>query len=555
MEEYDVSIIIPCYNASKYVEEAIKSILNQKYDLSRIEVLLLNDGSTDETLDILKAYESDNIKVIDKKNEGVSKTRNRGIKEARGKYILFLDADDLLSKTTIKKLVSFFDKNYEEIDLVTYPAVFLYPNGRQKMHSRYKKQFTNGTGIYDLNKYYDYVQATINVIIKNDKSKLFDTKQYYSEDEQFNTSILMDKKKIGFVKEAKYFYRRHDESVTAKKQEYDVEEIYKFHDELQKKYDNHLYVQSIIMNNLRWRINEHCLYPKDIDTKDINKYLLKLKGRLSQIDYTAFNNNKANIDEATLLEILALSGVDCSVRNNRLVYRGGIILEQVKSYNNIYKIVLDNNKLSIYGRLQTPYYYNDNVRLIAKITDNRGRISYEDLKLFNDLDYKKYFSRDYLLTTGCNVKDIKFILKSDNKSYSVTTQPVDWCSPRKSYGKYQVSFKNRIKVRKKYFTDTIFNRFVLCKNLKFYAVEILSLQEKRNILYYGDQESELFELYQKDEAFNKVFYSDNSSVKYKKAIIRATKVITDKNIDDVLPFGTLRPKYVQVSSFEINEVD
>lgn len=128
-KNYDISIIMPCYNNEKYVKHSIESVLNQKYDLNKIELILINDGSTDNTIEILNSYKNSNIKVIDKKNEGVSSTRNRGINEANGKYILFLDADDMISNNTIKKIVTFFDKNYEEIDLVTYPIIFLYSNG------------------------------------------------------------------------------------------------------------------------------------------------------------------------------------------------------------------------------------------------------------------------------------------------------------------------------------------------------------------------------------------------------------------------------------------
>jgi glycosyltransferase involved in cell wall biosynthesis len=555
MEIFDISIIVPCYNASKYVSETIDSILNQNYDLNRVEVLLINDGSTDDTLNIIKKYESDNVIVIDKKNEGVSKTRNRGIKEARGRYILFLDADDLLSKNSLKNIISFFDNNYSEIDLVTYPIVFFYTNGRKKEHSRYKNQFNKGTGIYDLDTYYDHVQATINVVIKNDKKVLFDTKQFYSEDEQFNTNVLMEKKKIGYVKNARYYYRRHDESVTAKKHKYDVESIYKFHTELQNKYNNHLYIQSIIMNNLRWRVKEDCLYPDNMDKKDINKYLNKLSSRLSIINFEKFNNNEANIDEETLLNILALSKVECSVRNNRLVYRNGIILEKVNSNNNIHKITYNDGKINIFGSLQTPYFYNDNVRLIARIIDNKGHKRFEDLKLSYDYDYEKYFSRKYILTTSCDIKEIKFILKCNNKSYPLETQPVDWCSKRKSYGKYQVRIDKKIKIRKKYFIDTLFNKITFSKNIKFYAVELLSIKEKKYNIYYGDDNSKVYDLYLKDDSNNKIFINNNNGLRYKKLIIRASKVITDKSIKEVLPFGGLRKNYIQISSFAIDEVN
>ena len=95
---YDISIIIPCYNCSKYVDETMKSLREQTYDYNKMEILLINDGSKDNTLDVLKKYDDKNVIVIDKENEGVSKTRNLGIQKSHGKYLLFLDPDDYLSK-------------------------------------------------------------------------------------------------------------------------------------------------------------------------------------------------------------------------------------------------------------------------------------------------------------------------------------------------------------------------------------------------------------------------------------------------------------------------
>ena len=97
-----ISIIVPMYNAEKWLEKCVNSIIEQSY--SNIEILLINDGSTDKTLEICKKIEKiDNrVRVIDKKNEGVSKTRNLGLENATGKYIKFVDSDDWLEKMLVK---------------------------------------------------------------------------------------------------------------------------------------------------------------------------------------------------------------------------------------------------------------------------------------------------------------------------------------------------------------------------------------------------------------------------------------------------------------------
>ncbi len=94
-----VSIIIPCYQQEAYIADAINSALDQSH--SAVEVIVVNDGSTDSSGNIARSY-GDQIKYIEKENEGVSKTRNRGVTESRGEYLIFLDGDDLLSPRAVE---------------------------------------------------------------------------------------------------------------------------------------------------------------------------------------------------------------------------------------------------------------------------------------------------------------------------------------------------------------------------------------------------------------------------------------------------------------------
>jgi glycosyltransferase involved in cell wall biosynthesis len=86
-----VSVVIPAYNASRYVEDALKSVLGQNYP--SLQVIVVNDGSTDNTLEVLSRFK-DRIQIIDKVNEGSATARNAAFRVARGKYIAFLDSDD-----------------------------------------------------------------------------------------------------------------------------------------------------------------------------------------------------------------------------------------------------------------------------------------------------------------------------------------------------------------------------------------------------------------------------------------------------------------------------
>lgn len=100
-----VSIIIPVYNVEKYLERCVESCLSQ--NMENIEIILVNDGSTDNSLNICRKYEKQNkyIRVIDKKNTGVSDTRNCGIASASGEYLLFVDSDDYLENDMCSRLL------------------------------------------------------------------------------------------------------------------------------------------------------------------------------------------------------------------------------------------------------------------------------------------------------------------------------------------------------------------------------------------------------------------------------------------------------------------
>lgn len=114
-----VSIIIPVYNAQDYLEECLNSALSQTYD--RIEIIAVNDGSIDRSLDILEKY-SDRIKIISKKNGGTASALNLGIKNMKGEWFKWLSADDVLYPNAVKELID---------------VAKLLPNKRYILYSNY----------------------------------------------------------------------------------------------------------------------------------------------------------------------------------------------------------------------------------------------------------------------------------------------------------------------------------------------------------------------------------------------------------------------------------
>lgn len=131
-----VSIIVPAYNIEKYIKKCIESLINQTY--KNIEILIINDGSTDKTKEIALSFEKKDkrVKVLTKKNGGLSDARNYGLSRASGAYILFIDGDDYIKNDTIEKLINKIDDN----DIISFNYITLNNNKETLVPSKNKSK-------------------------------------------------------------------------------------------------------------------------------------------------------------------------------------------------------------------------------------------------------------------------------------------------------------------------------------------------------------------------------------------------------------------------------
>lgn len=104
-----ISVIINVYNGERFIKKCLDSIINQTY--KNIEILIINDGSTDNTLSICKSYKDERIRIINQENMGLSIARNVGIENARGEYLYFIDCDDFVENDVIEYLYNLCKKN------------------------------------------------------------------------------------------------------------------------------------------------------------------------------------------------------------------------------------------------------------------------------------------------------------------------------------------------------------------------------------------------------------------------------------------------------------
>lgn len=218
-----MSIIIPVYNSEKYIEELLKSLLQQIS--MKHEIILINDGSTDGTSEICNKYDRlySNINVIYQENGGPAKARNKGLKNANGEYILFVDSDDCIKENTIKVIDSLIDNSKNDLIIFGYECE-KYKNGIAKISKithknreckidEFKKDFCKYMDGWYLSLITNKIYRR-NIIIKN--NILFDETLKNSEDLLFNFSYIKFCEKISIVSNILYKYIKHNsESISS----------------------------------------------------------------------------------------------------------------------------------------------------------------------------------------------------------------------------------------------------------------------------------------------------------------------------------------------------
>ena len=171
-----VSIIIPFYNGENFCEKIFDMIFKQTY--TNYEVICIDDGSTDNTLKILKSIEKSNskVKVYSQKNTGPGLARKLGFQKSTGDIILFYDSDDsLYDENTLKNIVKIFDKNNP--DIVFYDLVV--NDGSKKYIIDNIKNFNQDEGLYDIALLENYLFST-NLCTKIFKSKILEESMFYN---------------------------------------------------------------------------------------------------------------------------------------------------------------------------------------------------------------------------------------------------------------------------------------------------------------------------------------------------------------------------------------
>lgn len=316
MEKAKVSIVIPVYNAEKYIEKCLKSVINQT--LKKIEIIIINDGSKDKSEEIIReiAKKDSRIKFITRENKGVGPTRNEGIELANGEYIIFIDSDDVIEPNMCEIMYNKAKKN--DVDIVICNSNIIKNGKILRKEERNEDIKVNISSVSNfLNTYYHNKLYENRVwdkmfrlsIIKENNIQFGDLKKITGEDLFFGITILPYCKKVIFIKEKLYNYYIRENSIMQTYNSQEVQKTIEFIKEIEKfqtskniknEYDSFLatYIYNLVVGSSiatlrhkkKKKLKEDINYI--VENETVNKYVSILnqkenldlfKGRLKKI--------------------------------------------------------------------------------------------------------------------------------------------------------------------------------------------------------------------------------------------------------------------------------
>lgn len=365
--KFEFSVVMAVYNVEPWLREAVDSLIAQDFGFERIQLIMVDDGSTDGSGAICDEYAArypENVMVVHKENGGVASARNEGLKYAQGRYLNFMDSDDKFTKEAFRKVYNFFIKHEKDTDVVTIPLEFF--DAQVGEHWQNEK-FSRGTRIIDL--YWDY-QASIMFVnasfFSNSVKHLIDFNPHLvcGEDMKVLLTVLAEKMKLGVVTGCKYMYRRRSVGEasliqTTKKKygwyfdyfTYLVDWTVSYYQE--KKNFLPAFVQYELLCDLQWRFRQVYDMSSVLTAEEIERYKERLFSSLQYFDDKYFLEQAMIWGEHKCY--MLSKKYDCAPTltardSNVLVHFGNTNLPSVADhYSMIEFITMGNDELTVEG--------------------------------------------------------------------------------------------------------------------------------------------------------------------------------------------------------------
>ena len=201
-----VSIIMPSYNAKQYIKEAINSVISQTYQ--NWELIIVDDCSSDKTVDIIQTFKEPRIRLFqNKKNSGAAISRNRALCEARGKWIAFLDSDDVWHPQKLELQLAFMIEN---------GYAFTFTDYRIQLNGKWLPYIYTGPNVVDKRKMYNYCYfSTITVMYDSDVVGLIQIEDLKKNNDYAMWLQVIEKTKCYRMPQCLSYYIKHDNSVSS----------------------------------------------------------------------------------------------------------------------------------------------------------------------------------------------------------------------------------------------------------------------------------------------------------------------------------------------------
>lgn len=304
------SFIVPVYNTSKYLKKCLDSLVKQTF--KDFEIIIVNDGSTDDSRSIISKYEKkyNNIKVINQKNQGLSMARNNGVKEAKGKYLIFIDSDDYVETDLLKEV----DEEIGDSEVLRFQVITEDENS--KGITKYEEVPFNEMMGYVAFKYisnYHFVEIACCYVFKKDyyvDNKFSFKKSVYHEDFGLIPCVIYKARKVKSINYLGYHYVQRDGSIMNNndykktiKKAFDMLEQYKtmrlFSKNINKKnnYDDYYlsYISnSVIVKARELKKEERKIYVNELKKINafngvlVNTKIRKLKKKLMEFNLNLY---------------------------------------------------------------------------------------------------------------------------------------------------------------------------------------------------------------------------------------------------------------------------
>lgn len=308
----DISVIVPVYNVEAYLEDCLNSLIMQEFN-GTYEIICINDGSPDDSDIILKKYAEKHpvIKIINQENKGISGTRNTGVRNAKGKYMMFIDSDDYLHNTNSLDVL-YNEAEENDLEIVMANLEYAFEDKTKNYSLKRNKSMINkvmsgedwlhldGKNLYPVNKLYRR-----DFIIDNN---LFFTERILYEDVDFTPRVYCLAKRVKYIDLVTYSYRQREGSTTHIQNKVKlmddffviVDNLNEFNKNYQSK--SLLHVELDVFS--RYIIG----HLNSVEDKQKRKsYKLKLKER--QIPYKFFHSDRIYYKAYGLLCLLGMSGI------------------------------------------------------------------------------------------------------------------------------------------------------------------------------------------------------------------------------------------------------